>query len=657
MTRGRPDGAPRRGPARLPDPPPRLFGRGDERYRLDEIWRRTGPAPRVAVITGAAGTGKTALASATLHARLRLRGFPDGVLCATPAAGASAALHGLLTALGVPDRDIPASRDHRRAAYRAATAGLRIGLLIDDADDPRDVRDLLPASPSALVLVTSRTWLADLAADGAEIIPLRPLADRPARAVLADRAGPGLNITDDEAAGLLADCAGLPAALAAAGEALRTRTPARTRTGAPMHETASTAPRRLGHAAATVFKATGYLPGPHQDPAALDHVLTMGIGTVEDAADTLAAANLARPLGDAGVLALHEDAREDARDLARRDTPPAGLALWLHRHADWHVAHAVAASALIHPHREPYAALGPLDEDRFAGLDAAVRWWRRHREVVHAVARACARRAQHADVWQLAEAYWAGYDLDRDHGPAKEIFALGLESARFSGKRLVQARMHLQLGDVCHALGDREDAAAHHRAAFDIGKRESDQPTMASALSRVARDARAAGDHDRAIELYRAGARACHSLGDRRGTGIALRHIAEVLIIQGSDDDALPELTDAAAIMAEVGDPVQHARAVLPLAALHARRGDRDRAGTLLRTERDSLARLPFARIRDQVRAALAGLDRSPGDPGTADADAAAPGPPAAAHDAADRPRPPGPDAGIPGAGTRGDRG
>ncbi|MFF2361787.1 BTAD domain-containing putative transcriptional regulator [Streptomyces sp. NPDC058122] len=144
--------------------------------------------PRVAVISGMAGVGKSALALHVAHG-LRER-FTDGQLYvnlhgATPGMTpltAGQALAALLRDLGAEPRRIPEHPDAAAALLRSMLAPTRTLMVLDDAAHAAQVRPLLPAGAGCAVIVTSRSPLTAL--DGADRFPLAPLTHEDSAALL-----------------------------------------------------------------------------------------------------------------------------------------------------------------------------------------------------------------------------------------------------------------------------------------------------------------------------------------------------------------------------------------------------------------------------------------------------------------------------------------
>ncbi|HEV7712729.1 MAG TPA: NB-ARC domain-containing protein [Asanoa sp.] len=179
----------------------------------------------VVVVTGAPGVGKSALAAHAAHA---LRGnYPDGQLFAPLGGGSglladpATVLADLLDALDAPVAG-PTDAERLAARYRSVLAGRRVLVLLDDARDAAQVRPLLPGTPGCLVLVTSRSALADLA--GAVSHELAMLGDDDALALLrAAGAGGRVDAEPGAAREVVAACGALPLALQVAGGRLRAR--------------------------------------------------------------------------------------------------------------------------------------------------------------------------------------------------------------------------------------------------------------------------------------------------------------------------------------------------------------------------------------------------------------------------------------------------
>ncbi|MFQ6194705.1 AfsR/SARP family transcriptional regulator [Streptomyces sp. NPDC000405] len=182
----------------------------------------------VVVLTGPAGTGKTALATHT--ARAARTAYPDGLLHVDlrgtdpEPVGTGAALAELLHALGVTDAALPDDVERRAALYRSLLADRRVLVVLDDAHDTAHVRPLLPGVPGCAALVTTRS--PDLALPGARTVGVDAMEEKEALALLTavggGRAADSAVAGGDAARSVVAACERLPLALRIAGARLTT---------------------------------------------------------------------------------------------------------------------------------------------------------------------------------------------------------------------------------------------------------------------------------------------------------------------------------------------------------------------------------------------------------------------------------------------------
>lgn len=158
-------------PRQLPFDVNGFIGRKEELAHLDRLQNDAGANPSaatIAVVTGTAGVGKTALAVRWAHS---VQGhFPDGALFVNlrgydpvgPPMEPAEALDGFLRALGTAPAAIPPNLEERAALFRTKVSDRRILILLDDAASSEQVRWLLPGSSPCMVLVTSRSRLSGL---------------------------------------------------------------------------------------------------------------------------------------------------------------------------------------------------------------------------------------------------------------------------------------------------------------------------------------------------------------------------------------------------------------------------------------------------------------------------------------------------------------
>ena len=204
-------------PAQLPLDPAGFVGFARE-LRIAEA-ALTG-APGAVAIVGSPGSGKTAFCAKLANRISHL--FPEGQLHADLAVqSASDALAGFLRALR-PDERVPHNVHERVRRFRECTTGARILVFADNVADRADAALLRPNSPvGATLLACSSRIPVDLATT---IVELPRLGTRELLEMFAARVG-GTRIDrePDEARALMAQCSGLPMAVASLGALLRRR--------------------------------------------------------------------------------------------------------------------------------------------------------------------------------------------------------------------------------------------------------------------------------------------------------------------------------------------------------------------------------------------------------------------------------------------------
>jgi DNA-binding SARP family transcriptional activator len=310
-------------PAQLPARVGHFTGRGDELAALDRLVDHPDDDVRIAVISGSAGVGKTALAVQWAH-RIADR-FPDGQLFVDlrghdPKAALSPAdaLSHALRSLGVPADRIPAAVPEQAALYRSLLHGRRILVIADNGGAADDVLPLVPAGPGNLLVVTSRAALTALATHHAVCaVGLDVLGDAEALALLRTLLGGAtVDAEPQVAADLVRLCDGMPLALRIAAAKLTGRARREIRAlrdelsnadrldvlsvegdSRSVRTVFASAYRALSPPAARVFRLLGLHPGPTFTAHLAAAMADLSLAAAQAAVGELAAAHLAISAG------------------------------------------------------------------------------------------------------------------------------------------------------------------------------------------------------------------------------------------------------------------------------------------------------------------------------------------------------------------------
>ncbi|GLY93176.1 BTAD domain-containing putative transcriptional regulator [Actinoplanes sp. NBRC 103695] len=592
------------GPAQLPLEAFGFVGRRGQLDRLDAVLLTDAePAARIAVVSGTAGVGKTALAVHWAH-RVRDR-FPDGQLHVNlqgfdPAGAAvrpAVALRRFLEAFGVPPQRIPSEPEALAGAYRSLLADRRVLIVLDNAADAEQVRPLLPGSAACRVLVTSRNQLSGLvAAEGARPIALDLFSGADASRVLAHRLGEQRLEAEPTAAGEIVErCARLPLALAivAARAAIDPDVPLaslaatlRDTAGAldllggadpltDMRAVLSWSYRQLGPDAAALFRLLGLHPGPD---VTADAAASLAGAPVDRALCELAEASLVaeqRP----GRFVLHDVLRAYASELAERTDPEPDRRAATTRMLD-HYTHSLAVAARLISWRPQDAELPPPAEGTVvAGLadePAAEAWLHAEEPALHAALD----RAVHLGLDRYAVLI-PHHLLRHLHHHARwedvvTIQTVALRAAERLGDVREQVHARRTIAGDLAKIGKTAEAYDELYAALDLAERDGYVRGMATTRRTLSYVCDVEKNFDEALEHDREALALYQRLGDRWGEASAHNGIAWTMVRLGRHAEAIPPALTALALFEEDGNRAGQAHTLDSLGFVHRSLGDHE---------------------------------------------------------------------------------
>ncbi len=505
----------------------------------------TGVTPRVSVVSGLPGVGKTELVLHAAHAAMRNGWFPGGVLFVDMLGydprrklEAGAALESWLRAIGIPGEHIPPETRDRSGLFSSvlakyASEGRPVLVIIDNAVSAAQVEPLIP--PAGKAVVTSRHTLANLTAN-ARVLDLPRLTAAAGVDLLAGQLdlsrGTDTRVAaePDDALRIAKLCDGLPLALRIVASLLtahwkrplssmaadlrdaRTRLDEMRYTGADGDEIAVRSAfdlsyRQLTPEQAYVFRVLAVNLGPEISAEAAAAMTELDTRTVRHHLEELERAHL--------IETGTSDVRWRVHDLIRL-------------YALDHLTETGDGNAAF-PRLLAYYLSTALDATRHldpTGSQSA-------RDTFPDRARALA---------------W----LDAEY-PNLVPFG-NLIIVQPPQARPLIASLFLQLWRYFELRWLTDDWIRLTTHALHIARALEDRRREADALSKLGGAFRQARRFDEAISSCQDAAAIQRDLGDRHGEGIALNNLAGAQAAAGRYDEAIGSSKEAAAIFRETGD-------------------------------------------------------------------------------------------------------
>jgi tetratricopeptide (TPR) repeat protein len=551
-------------PRELPADVVGFTGRVEQLAELDELLDAEARGVIIAEVSGTAGVGKTALAVHWAH-RVAQR-FPDGQLYVNlrgydpdKPLGPDEALEAFLRELGVDGSAIPPEVAQRAARYRSLLAGRHMLVLLDNANSVDQIRDLLPGTPSCLVLVTSRDTLPGLVARyGAHRVDLDLLPIADATALLRRLIGRRVSVEPDAAEALAQQCARLPLALRIAAE-LATSRPSATLAElvaeldeqkgrldlfaagdddyTAVRAVFSWSQRQLDDDAARAFALLGLHPGADIDVHAAAALFDVPAPEARRMLDVLARAHLLDVRGRAR-FGMHDLLRAYAAELGAQLAEPqrqaAGSRLF---------EHYLATASTIVDSSDPRG------------------WIEAERANLLAVS-AAATSSRPSLTVGLAVTLIRYLDARAYYTEAQVLAGLALDAARDIDDQASEAVVLNLLGGVHYRIGHYGESRQLHEKALTLHRRLGDRSGEGLALYGLGIVAYRSGQYldaldrvERALQLFR-------EVGDRTSEGHALYSLGVVELRLGRHAAALEHELEAVAVNRETGDRTAEGRSL-----------------------------------------------------------------------------------------------
>ncbi|MFS8095737.1 tetratricopeptide repeat protein [Lentzea alba] len=553
----------------------------------------------IAVVNGAAGIGKTALALTWAH-RAKQH-FPDGQLYvdlrgfgSQEPMTCSQALHGFLTSLGVAPEAVPTGPDAKAGLYRSLVHRRSLLVVLDNARDTEHVRALLPGSSTCVVIVTSRSRLDSLAArEGAHSLSLGLLDHTDAITLLERRAGRERVAEEPEnAIELVGRCARLPLALSIAAARVANRPGARlaelveelgdedSRLDAldlgdvdlDLRVVFSWSYRALSPTDQTAFRLLGLHVGPDISDLAAASLFGVSLPECRRQLGRLAAAHLVEEHLPRRFR-MHDLLRTYAAELAAADDhanrAAAGRLLDHYLHSSWAAERCLYAyrDPVRLPQHEPGAVVATVTT-----YAEAVAWFTAEHAVLLAATGQARAQGFHQHAWLLPWSLVTYYDRLGHWLDEIRVLTTALESATEHGDELTLGRTLRYLGRAFTLVGEHQQAEEHYRRALAIAESLRDTESQARTHRGMSMLCQITKEYEEALAHGETAIKQFQQTGNKNGEARSLHTLARCQAELGSYEAALGHSREAIRLFRElsISDPQGEASAVDSYAyALH----------------------------------------------------------------------------------------
>lgn len=604
-------------PQMLPPNTAHFTGRDSELDRLDALLDTDASAQPAAVvisaITGSAGIGKTALALHWAH-RVQDR-FPDGQLYVNlrghdpgPPVVPGQALDSFLRVLNVSGEDIPRTVDAMAGLYRSLVAGRRMLVVLDNAATPEQVRPLLPASPSCMVLITSRSRLSGLVArDGALRITLDLLSPAEAITLLRTIIGSDRADHDPEATVELARrCTYLPLALRIAAERIVARPRVRVAdlvndlsieqnqldllaadddVSTTVRGVFSWSYRALTRPAARVFRLLSLHPGADISEPAAAALTGTSRATVRGQLDLLTGVHLLEQ-ADRDRYRFHDLIRAYAAESVAAEESPEDRADGERRILDWYLHTGVAARHTLYPQLHALPVGTPPDGCQpltFTDRSDAVQWYDAEHDNLVAAIHHAADNCYDAITWQLPAVIAPFLILRSRWADQISVQQTAVAAAQRIGDKQGEFWSFLTLGEAHYLHLDRYDEAVSYLfQAMEAAQQIEDKWGQGSVYSDLGELALKRNQFEEAIAYLQRGLPLLLECNDKRGHAVTLIYLATAYRHQRQFAEALDTARQALTIFQSQNNRWKEALGLSTIGAIYRDCQEPDKAVSYL---------------------------------------------------------------------------